>query len=210
MFSAQLIKLNANENPYTPSPRVLAATERLRLYPDPGASALRAAVAARCGVAPGEVFVGIQLLSGPLRPLWHPFRDGAGAMRVQIAALLAEHPDQLVVVDEAYIDFGAESAAPLVARHDTCWSCRRSPSRALAGLRVGFAIGQRPLIEALERVKDSFNSNPLDALARAGAAAAIRDEAWFVETRGRIMAGREALTRDFSALGFEVLLRGLI
>ena len=79
----------------------------------------------------------------------------------------------------------AESAVPLVARHDNLLVVQTlSKSRALAGLRVGFAIGQRPLIEALERVKDSFNSYPLDSLAMAGAIAAIKDDAWFQDTRG--------------------------
>ena len=97
---------------------------------------------------------------------------------------MTEHPDQLVVIDEAYVDFGGESAVPLVARHDNLLVIQTlSKSRALAGLRVGFAIGQRPLIEALERVKDSFNSYPLDSLAMAGAIAAIKDDAWFQETR---------------------------
>jgi histidinol-phosphate aminotransferase len=123
-----------------------------------------------------------------------------------IAALLAEHPDQLVVIDEAYIDFGGESAVPLVARHDNLLVIQTlSKSRALAGLRVGFAIGGRPLIEALERVKDSFNSYPLGCLAQAGAIAAIEDEAWFAETRQRIIASRERLVRDLGELGFEVL-----
>jgi histidinol-phosphate aminotransferase len=262
-----LIKLNTNENPYPPSPRALAAiaaaTERLRLYPDPGASHLRETIAARYGVAAGEVFVGngsdevlahaFQALLQHDAPLlfpditysFYPVYCGLygirseevpldKAMRVQLAdyrrpgsaillpnpnaptgialsrteieSLVAEHPDQLVVVDEAYVDFGAESAVPLVARHDNLLVVQTlSKSRALAGLRVGFAIGQRPLIEALERVKDSFNSYPLDCLALAGAAAALEDEAWFQETRGRIVASREALARDLSALGFEVL-----
>jgi len=112
----------------------------------------------------------------------------------------------LVVIDEAYVDFGGESAVPLVARHDNLLVVQTlSKSRALAGLRVGFAIGQRPLIEALERVKDSFNSYPLDCLAIAGAVAAINDDAWFQETRQRIMASRESLVQALSALGFEVL-----
>jgi histidinol-phosphate aminotransferase len=131
---------------------------------------------------------------------------GIGLSREAIEALLTEHPDQLVVIDEAYVDFGAESAVPLVARHDNLLVVQTfSKSRALAGLRVGFAIGQRPLIEALERVKDSFNSYPIDCLALAGAAAAIQDEAWFQETRRRIMASRETLVHALSALGFEVL-----
>ena len=70
---------------------------------------------------------------------------------------------------------------------------------------MGFAIGQQPLIEALERVKDSFNSYPLDCLAIAGAVAAIGDDAWFHEVRARIMASRESLVLQLSALGFEVL-----
>ncbi|KWV52901.1 histidinol-phosphate aminotransferase [Bradyrhizobium macuxiense] len=131
---------------------------------------------------------------------------GIALPRAAIEALVTEHPDKLVVVDEAYVDFGAESAVPLVARHDNLLVIQTlSKSRALAGLRVGFAIGQRPLIEALERVKDSFNSYPLDCLAQAGAAAAIKDDAWFQATRARIVASREALVRGLSELGFEVL-----
>jgi histidinol-phosphate aminotransferase len=131
---------------------------------------------------------------------------GIGLPCQAIEALVAEHPDQLVVIDEAYVDFGGQSAVSLVARHDNLLVVQTlSKSRALAGLRVGFAIGQRPLIEALERVKDSFNSYPLDCLAIAGAVAAINDDAWFQETRQRIMASRESLVQALSALGFEVL-----
>jgi histidinol-phosphate aminotransferase len=129
-----------------------------------------------------------------------------GLPRDAIEALLADHPDQLVVIDEAYVDFGAESAVPLVAQHDNLLVIQTfSKSRALAGLRVGFAVGQRPLIEALERVKDSFNSYPLDCLAMSGAIAAIKDDSWFQDTRRRIMATRELLARALSELGFEVL-----
>jgi histidinol-phosphate aminotransferase len=131
---------------------------------------------------------------------------GIGLPRAAIEQLVTEHRDQLVVIDEAYVDFGADSAVPLVKRHDNLLVVQTlSKSRALAGLRVGFAIGQRPLIEALERVKDSFNSYPLGMLAQAGAVAAIKDEAWFEETRARIMASREKLTRGLTGLGFEVL-----
>jgi histidinol-phosphate aminotransferase len=262
-----LIKLNTNENPYDPSPRVLAAittaADRLRLYPDPNASSLREAIAERYGVAPEEVFVGngsdevlahsFQALLKHEAPLLFPditysfypvycrlygiryrevpldaemrvqiadFRQpcsaillpnpnaptGIGLRRRAIEALVAEHPDQLVVIDEAYVDFGAESAVSLVARHENLLIVQTlSKSRALAGLRVGFAIGQRPLIEALERVKDSFNSYPLDCLAIAGAVAAIKDEAWFQETRERIIANRESLVHALSGLDFEVL-----
>ncbi|WP_050628187.1 histidinol-phosphate transaminase [Bradyrhizobium viridifuturi] len=262
-----LIKLNTNENPYPPSPRAIAAitaaTDRLRLYPDPRATALREAIATRYGVTPDEVFVGngsdevlahsfpallkhdAPLLFPDITYSFYPVycrlygaryeqvpldaamridladyrRPGSAILlcnpnaptgialpRAAIEALLAEQPDRLVVVDEAYVDFGAESAVPLVARHDNLLVIQTlSKSRALAGLRVGFAIGQRPLIEALERVKDSFNSYPLDCLALAGATAAIADDAWFDETRQRIIESREALVCGLTELGFEVL-----
>jgi len=210
-----IVKLNTNENPYAPSPRVLdaivAAKDRLRLYPDPRASLLCETIAAHYDVAPEEVFVGngsdevlahaFQALLKHDAPLLFPditysffpvwcrlygiryeevpldaamkvqiadFRrpcsaillpnpnapTGIGLPRQAIEALTAEHPDQLVVIDEAYVDFGAESAVPLVARNDNLLIVQTlSKSRALVGLRVGFAIGQRPLIEALERVK---------------------------------------------------------
>lgn len=123
-----------------------------------------------------------------------------------IERLVASHPDQPVVIDEAYVDFGGESAATLVSKYENLLVVQTfSKSRALAGLRVGFAIGQRPLIEALERVKDSFNSYPLGRPAQAGAIAAIEDEAWFEETRGRIIASRERLAAELTARGFEVL-----
>ncbi len=121
-------------------------------------------------------------------------------------ALVAEHPDQVVVLDEAYVDFGGESAVPLVRSYPNLLVIQTfSKSRSLAGLRVGFAIGQRPLIEALERVKDSFNSYPLDRLALAGAVAAVEDEAWFEQNRDRIVASRERLAAALLGLGFEVL-----
>jgi histidinol-phosphate aminotransferase len=140
------------------------------------------------------------LLANPNAP------TGIGLGRDAIESLLTEHRDKLVVIDEAYVDFGGDSVVSLVARYDNLLVIQTlSKSRALAGLRVGFAIGQPKLIEALERVKDSFNSYPLDCLAIAGAVAAIKDDAWFQETKTRIMASRERLVRELSALGFEVL-----
>src|SRR6202000_2595841 len=120
---------------------------------------------------------------------------GIGLSRDAVEALLTEHPDQLVVIDEAYVDFGAGRTVPLVARPDNLLIVQTlSKSRALAGLRVGFAIGQRPLIEALERVKDSFNSYPLGGLGAGGAIAAVEDDDWFQKTRSRIMTSRDLLT----------------
>jgi histidinol-phosphate aminotransferase len=124
----------------------------------------------------------------------------------EIEGLLVDHPDQVVVIDEAYVDFGAESAIPLVARYPNLLVTQTfSKSRGLAGLRVGFAVGQPPLIEALNRVKDSFNSYPLDRLAIAGAVAAWEDKEWFEDKRDRVIATRESLSAALRALEFEVL-----
>ncbi|OCP18003.1 MULTISPECIES: histidinol-phosphate transaminase [unclassified Ensifer] len=131
---------------------------------------------------------------------------GIGLPLAEIEHLVAAHPEQPVVIDEAYIDFGGQSAIALVPKYENLLVVQTfSKSRALAGLRVGFAIGQRPLIEALERVKDSFNSYPLGRTAQAGATAAIEDEAWFETTRKKIIASRERLTGQLIERGFEVL-----
>ncbi len=123
-----------------------------------------------------------------------------------IEALLAANPDSVVVVDEAYIDFGGESAVTLVNRHPNLLVVQTlSKSRSLAGLRVGFAIGHVDLIDALNRVKNSFNSYPLDRLAIAGATAAIEDREWFEHTRQAVMRTRQWLVGALDALGFEVL-----
>ena len=263
-----VVKLNTNENPYGPSPRVAAAIaaeagDALRLYPDPDAVRLRDALARRHGVEREQVFVGngsdevlahtFQALLKHEGPLLFPditysfyptycrlygvdYREVPldGAMRVRVAdyrqpcgaiilpnpnastgialpraeveALATEHPDRVVVVDEAYVDFGAESAVSLVRSCPNLLVIQTfSKSRSLAGLRVGFAIGQRPLIEALERVKDSFNSYPLDRLALAGAVAALEDEAWFERNRDLIVASRQRLAAALLGLGFEML-----
>lgn len=131
---------------------------------------------------------------------------GIGLPLAEIERLVGERPDQPVVIDEAYVDFGGESAISLVPKYENLLVVQTfSKSRALAGLRVGFAIGQRPLIEGLERVKDSFNSYPLGRAAQAGAIAAIKDETWFAETRARIIATRAELARELEMRGFEVL-----
>ncbi|MBB4956032.1 histidinol-phosphate aminotransferase [Agrobacterium vitis] len=124
----------------------------------------------------------------------------------EIEALVRAHPDQVVVIDEAYVDFGAESAVSLIRTCPNLLVVQTfSKSRGLAGLRVGFAMGQRPLIEALERVKDSFNSYPLDRLAQAGAVASWQDKAWFERHRDMLIASRERLTLCLRQRGFEVL-----
>lgn len=124
----------------------------------------------------------------------------------EIERLLKVNTDSVVVVDEAYIDFGGESAVGLVGRYPQLLVTHTlSKSRSLAGLRVGYAIGHPDLIEALNRVKDSFNSYPLDRFAQAGAAAAIADRAYFEETCRKVIATRTRLVSEMERLGFAVL-----
>ena len=131
---------------------------------------------------------------------------GVALSRAEIVALLEEHPDIPVIIDEAYVDFGAETAMPLVASHPNLLVVQTmSKSRALAGLRVGYAIGDAELIEGLTRVKDSFNSYPLGRPAQAGAIASLEDEAWFQASRARVIEGRNRLTDGLVRLGFDVL-----
>jgi histidinol-phosphate aminotransferase len=124
----------------------------------------------------------------------------------RIEALLAAHPDQVVVIDEAYVDFGADSAIALLGRHDNLLVVQTlSKSRSLAGLRVGFAVGHPDLIAGLERVKNSFNCYPLGQIAQAGAVAAIDDVAYMEQTSQAIITSRAWLTAQMAALGFETL-----
>ena len=265
---AELVKLNTNESPLGPSPRALEAIRRetadtLRLYPDPEATALRAALASYHRVRPEQVFVGngsdevlahafaallkhdAPLLFPDITYSFYPvycrlfgiayesvpldeamqirladYRRPAGAVivpnpnaptgvalsRAEVATLVEEHPDAPVVIDEAYVDFGAQTAIPLIASHPNLLVVQTmSKSRALAGLRIGYAIGDSDLIEALIRVKDSFNSYPLGRLAQAGAIASLEDEAYFQQSRARVIEGQERLSRELIRLGFDVL-----
>jgi histidinol-phosphate aminotransferase len=263
-----LVKLNTNENPYGPSPQVLAAlraaaVDTLRLYPDPSASELRQTLADYHGVSSAEVFVGngsdevlalvfMALLkhdapllfpdisysfypvycklygidyrtvpldeqlrlrpddyAGPCGAIIFPNPNaptGVGLGLAGVESILQAHPEAVVVVDEAYVDFGGASAVALIAAYPNLLVVQTlSKSRSLAGLRVGFALGHPDLIEALERVKNSFNSYPLDRLSLAGAAASFRDEAYFQQTRQAVIDSREQLALELASLGFEVL-----
>jgi len=131
---------------------------------------------------------------------------GVALTRREIESLLEANPDMPVVIDEAYVDFGAETAIPLVGRHPNLLVVHTmSKSRALAGLRVGYAIGDAALIEGLTRVKDSFNSYPLSRIALAGAAASVKDEAYFQQSRAAVIEGRTRMVGGLQQLGFEVL-----
>jgi histidinol-phosphate aminotransferase len=143
---------------------------------------------------------GAIILANPNAP------TGVALSRAQIAELLDAHADIPVVIDEAYVDFGGESAVPLIKSHPNLLVVHTlSKSRALAGLRVGYALGDAALIEGLNRVKDSFNSYPLGRPAQAGAIAAIKDEDYFQQGRSFVIAGRERLVAGLMRLGFEVL-----
>ncbi|MDA8328109.1 MAG: histidinol-phosphate transaminase [Betaproteobacteria bacterium] len=263
-----LIKLNTNENPYPPSPRVLetlrvASNDTLRLYPDPGSDALRDEIAALHGVTRDQVFVGngsdevlahvFHALLKHDAPILFPdvtysfypvycglyhidyeiipldanfnlnikdyFRPNGGVIfpnpnaptgmalpLEKIDLLLQRNRDSVVVLDEAYVDFGAESAVSLVNDYDNVLIIRTlSKSYALAGLRVGYAVGNADLIDGLQRVKDSFNSYPLGRLAQVGALAAVQDQAYLSELCARIVQTRNILVSDLEHLGFEVL-----
>ena len=123
-----------------------------------------------------------------------------------IEQLLQANTESVVLVDEAYVDFGGESAIALVDRYPNLLVTQTlSKSRSLAGLRVGLAVGHPVLIEALERIKNSFNSYPLDRIAIAGAAAAFEDRAHFQQTCQQVIDSREAVVTAMQGLGFEVL-----
>ncbi|MEJ8849099.1 histidinol-phosphate transaminase [Variovorax rhizosphaerae] len=131
---------------------------------------------------------------------------GIGLPLAEIERLLQACPHRVVLVDEAYVDFGGDSALSLIAKYPNLLVVQTlSKSRSLAGLRVGFACGQAHLIEAMTRCKNTFNSYPLGRPALAGAVAALEDEAWFDQTRKAVMDTREGLSLQLEDLGFEVL-----
>jgi histidinol-phosphate aminotransferase len=126
----------------------------------------------------------------------------------EIGRLAEFHPRSILIVDEAYIDFAGKTpptAAALVGHHANILVVRTlSKSHSLAGLRIGYAIGDENLIEALDRVKNSFNSYPLDRLAIAAAAAAIEDRTYFDETRRAVMKSRDSLAKRLMEMGFDL------
>lgn len=123
----------------------------------------------------------------------------------EIRALLEANPDSVVLIDEAYVDFGGESASSLIAEFDNLVVVQTfSKSRSLAGLRLGYALAQEPLIEALQRVKNSFNSYPIDQLSTAIALASLEDDAWFQQCRAKVMSTRERLANELNTMGFKV------
>ncbi len=138
---------------------------------------------------------------------------GIGLSRQGIIALLEANPSSVVIVDEAYIDFideqqqeGLSSVVDLTQSYNNLLVVHTlSKSRALAGMRVGYAVGNAHLIEALQRVKNSFNSYPIDRLAQTAAIASFQDEDYFQSVKAKVIANRNALLESFASLGFESL-----
>lgn len=263
----QLIKLNTNENPYPPSPRVAEAlsglADTLRLYPDMESTALREAIAQVNGIDPACVFcgngsdevlafafaaffAGKRVVSADVTYSFYPVYaglfgadyqtvplredftvDADGLMQCCPVALanpnaptgimllmaevrrLAEHTrahDAVLLVDEAYAAFAPDNALPLLQEFDNVLIVRTfSKSHGLAGLRVGYALGSPRLINALRRVRDSFNSYPVDRLAQAAARAAVLDTAYTAEAVGKVVAARDMCRARLTAAGIPVL-----
>ncbi len=131
---------------------------------------------------------------------------GIPLARADIEKLLQRNTESVVVVDEAYVDFGAETVIPLTQKYPNLLVTQTlSKSRSLAGLRVGLAVGHPDLIEALERIKNSFNSYPLDRMAIVGAAAAFADKAYFEQTCAAVIKSRDEVVAGMTKLGFDVL-----
>jgi len=123
----------------------------------------------------------------------------------EIESILKRNKDHVVLIDEAYSFFGAQSAAPLIEKYPNLLVvCTLSKAYSLAGLRAGFALGQPRLIEGLENVKDSFNSYPLDAVAQAVGSAALSDTAYYEEIAKKITATRDKTIKRLREMGFSV------
>ncbi len=260
-----IIKLNTNENPYPPSPKVRELAARmnldgLRLYPDMNAEKLVNVLAQYYHVEPSQVFVGVgsddvlalafmTFFNGE-KPVLFPditysFYDvWAEVFRIpyrtcpldenfcirkedyfapnggivipnpnaptgiledirMFEEIVAANPDSVVIIDEAYVDFGGKSALPLLEKYENLMVVQTfSKSRALAGLRVGYAIGNKKLIDYLKDVKFSFNSYTMNMPAIEMGAAAVLDDAYFKETVGKIVKTREWTKEQLKKLGF--------
>ncbi len=258
-----IVKLNTNENPYPPSPKVNEIHENLgdlRLYPDPTAGALVEAIAQYHNVDRSQVFVGVgsdDVLAmsfltffNSQKPILFPditysFYDvWAGLYRIPyetpaltedfkirkedyykenggvifpnpnaptgiyenltfIEDILKHNQDVVVIVDEAYIDFGGATALPLLEKYENLLVVRTfSKSRSMAGLRIGYAIGNQELIKALNDVKYSFNSYTMNLPSILLGTASLKDESYFRETTEKIMETRSWFESEMQKLGF--------
>lgn len=260
-----IVKLNTNENPYPPSPKVTEALEvldtaDLRLYPDPSCEVLVHAIAAYYGLSDEQVFVGVgsddvlamafmtcfnsekpilfpditysfydvwaDMLRIPYEqiPLTEDFtirkedyyRENGGIIfpnpnaptgvelgQNDIEDIVSHNPNSIVIVDEAYVDFGAVSALPLIEKYDNVLVVQTfSKSRSLAGMRIGFAMGSKKLIAYINAVKYSFNSYTMDRTALAAGTASIEDKTYFEQSTAKVIAVREWTKEQLKKLGF--------
>ncbi len=261
-----IIKLNTNENPYPPSPKVmeqLDVIKDLQLYPDPAAHLLTEAIARRFHVKEEQVFVGVgsddvlamafmtffhskkpiffpditysfyevwaQLFQIPYekKPLDQGFHiqmedykeDNGGIIFPNpnaptgileplsfVEEIVRENPESIVIIDEAYIDFGGESAIPLLEKYDNLLVVQTfSKSRSMAGMRIGYAIGSSVLIGAMQDVKYSYNSYTMSEVSIRLGNASIEDQEYFEQTVQKIIATREWFCNEIKQLGFEFL-----
>lgn len=264
----RIIKLNTNECPYPPSPKVLEAVKKLeencfRLYPDPEVKELREVLAKYYNVKPEQVFVGVgsdDVLANAFltffnskKPILFPditysFYDvwaelfGIGYKRVPlredfhlhsedykvenggiifpnpnaptgileelsvVEEILMANPGVVVIVDEAYVDFGGASALKLLNKYDNLLVVQTfSKSRAMAGMRIGFAIGSEKMISYLNDVKFSFNSYTMNQTAIAMGVACAEDDAYFKEIVAKVVTTRERVKKELRNLGFTFL-----
>jgi len=263
----QYVKLNTNESPFPPSPRVVEALNRqiisrLNLYPDPLAKVLCQSIADTYALSPENVFVGngsdevlafafmaygdakgfaypepsygfykvfARLFSLPRDPIplnedftlpaekfcnlrkpiaiANPNAPTSLAMPLSdIEKILRTNADSVVLIDEAYIDFGGETCLPLLAKYPNLLIVRTySKSRSLAGGRLGYALASPEIIDDLNRVKNSFNPYSINSLTLLAGIESMRDTAYFNECVGGIVAQREQSAADLRALGFTVL-----
>jgi len=261
------VKLNTNESPFPPSPRVVAAAEReanrLNLYSDPECTELKIAAAKLYGVEPKNVlpvngsdeilyfaflaygddqnpfafadisygfypvyarFCGVPSREIPLRDdfsldyrnylgirehvlIANPNAPTGTALPLwQIEEIVKSNPERVVIIDEAYIDFGGESCVPLIQKYDNLLVIQTfSKSRSLAGARLGFGLGNEQLMRDLNTVKYSINPYNVNRMTQAAGVAAIEDDAYYRANAETIMATRAEATQQLSSLGFTVL-----
>lgn len=261
------IKLNANENPYPPSPKVMKAirefdASRLKKYPSANAVPLVAAIAKREGLNSENVFVGngtddvlllcFRAFFNSDKPVIFPditysfntvwcdilripyetipvdadfninsadyVRPNGGVVIANpnaptsigrgldfIREILENNRDSVVIIDEAYVDFGGTTALPLLKEFDNLVITRTfSKSRSMAGMRLGWAMGSADAISAIYAAKDSMNSYPVDSLAQVAGIASIEDEEYFQSTLKRVISTRERFTKELRKMGFKL------
>lgn len=263
-----IIKLNANENPYPPSPKAIEAlksfnSDRLRYYPNANSTELKEALAEYYNVDIENIFVGngsddvlaiaFQSFFNSDKPIVYPdltysfypvwcdlfgipyktypvddnfriipedYKEANGGVVIPnpnaptsigegldfVEKIMQYNPDSVVIIDEAYVDFGGTSSVELTNKYKNLLITGTfSKSRSLAGLRIGFAVGSKELISVMEAVKNSYNSYTVDSVSIAMGTASIRDDEYFKATCKRIIDTRERFTKEMKELGFKVL-----